>query len=286
MTRVAVMGLGLIGGSLARDLADAGLDVSGYDLAPDTAAAALDAGVLSRILAGPEDVDDIDLIVLAVPVRAAPDLLLRVRPGATAARLITDVGSTKRSIVAAATAFGLGDRFVGAHPLAGHHDAGWSASRIGLFRGARVYLTPTAETTAAALEAAETLWRRVGARPERSDAATHDRSVARASHLPQVVSTLFARLLAAYGLPTDLTPGGRDMTRLAGSDPRLWTDVALDNADELLIALDAFGVQLAELRDAITRGDEPAMHAVFAEARAWTRQSVSHGTAPVEPTRS
>lgn len=274
MNRVAVFGLGLIGGSLARDLAEAGVDVAGYDRDPAVSAAALEAGVLSRSLAGPADIGDSDVVVLAVPVRAALELLRVVGPAAHAAELITDVGSTKRSIVARSAELGLADRFVGGHPMAGHQDAGWNASRRGLFRGARIYLTPTDATAPAALDGAETLWRRVGAFPEHIDATIHDSRVARTSHLPQVLSTLLARLLAADAVPTDLAPGGRDMTRLAASDPDLWTDIALDNADELLNAMAALGAELAALRGAIARGDAAATRRIFVEARDWMRPSV------------
>lgn len=274
MTTVAVLGLGLIGGSLARDLAGGGTVVAGYDRDPASASAALDAGVISRTLHRPDDLAGIDVVVLAVPVSAVAELLRRIAPAAERSRLITDVGSTKRSIVAAAEALGLGDRFVGSHPMAGHHDAGWHASRAGLFRGARVYLTPTHETAPAALDTAETLWRRVGAHPVCCAAARHDRLVARTSHLPQLISTLLARLLAADRItPGDLAAGGRDMTRLAASDPQLWTDIALDNVDEIRVALDSLAAQLAELRDAIDRGDAAQTHAILAEARDWTRRS-------------
>jgi prephenate dehydrogenase len=210
---------------------------------------------------------DADAVVLAVPVLAAPALLRRLAPRLGAVPLVTDVGSTKRSIVAAAEAAGLGARFVGSHPLAGDHRSGWGASRAGLFAGARVYLTPGPSSAPEALAACRALWTALGALPEVTDAEAHDRLLAWSSHLPQAVSSALALALARAGVPREaLGPGGRDVTRLAGSSPGLWAQVAADNADALLPALDGMEAALRELREGVERGDPAALRDWFASA--------------------
>lgn len=134
---VAILGLGLIGGSLARDLAARGVRVLGWDRDEAVVRAAAEQGIVE-----PLSDDAPEIVVFAVPVIAARELLGELRDELHGARLITDVGSTKRSIVKQAEALGLGARFVGSHPLAGDHRAGWNASRTGLFAGARVFLSP------------------------------------------------------------------------------------------------------------------------------------------------
>lgn len=268
----AVIGLGLIGGSVARDLVERGVRVLGYDRDPATVRDALRDGGIHEAL-GPEleGSEAVDLVVIAVPVTAAPDVLrqLRVHPGA----LVTDVGSTKESIVRAAEDAGLGERFVGSHPLAGDHRSGWSASRTGLFRDARVFLTPTARTTPEALERVSAFWAALGARTEVLGAAEHDRRMAAVSHLPQALATALASLLAREGLGrADLGPGARDMTRLAGSSPEMWTAIAADNARHLSASVGAMQEGLAALRDALDAGDAERLRSFFEEGNRWFRE--------------
>jgi prephenate dehydrogenase len=206
--------------------------------------------------------------VLAVPVLAAPEVLRTLEPLAGGVRLVTDVGSTKRSVVAAAEALGMGERFVGAHPLAGDHRSGWEASRTGLFRGARVYLKPGEASGEDAVRRARELWEGVGGRVETMDAAAHDRLLAWSSHLPQAVSSAFARALAGAGVPREaLGPGGRDVARLAASSAAMWADVALDNARELVPALAAAEAELRGLRERIGSGDGARVREWFAVGR-------------------
>ncbi len=271
MNTVAVVGLGLIGGSLARDLAAQGVRVLGYDRDAATLRAALADGALAGAL-GPEleRVEDADALVLAVPVGAARGVLAAVRSRLDDVALITDAGSTKRSVVAAAEALGLGGRFVGAHPLAGDHRSGWAASRTGLFRGARVFLCPAPASSARAHELAHRLWSGVGGQTEWLDAEAHDRLLAWSSHLPQLASTALALALSDARIPArELGPGGRDATRLAGSSPEMWADIALDNAPELAEAVDALASRLADLGGVLRAGDHAAIHARLAAGRTW-----------------
>lgn len=267
----AVVGLGLVGGSLARDLAARGVRVLGHDRDPASVDAALREGALHAALGpGLEGVEEAELVAAAVPVTAAPALLRGLAPRLRAARLVTDVGSTKAGVCAAAEALGIGGRFVGSHPLAGSHRSGWEASRAGLFEGARVFLSPAPSTREPALALARALWTSLGARPEVVDADAHDLSLALTSHLPHVASAALARALAAAGVPrVELGPGGRDVTRLAGSSPEMWTAIALENAAPLADGVAALRGELDALHAALRAGDAGALRRFFASARDW-----------------
>jgi prephenate dehydrogenase len=270
---VAIAGLGLIGGSLARDLAAAGVRVIGYDADPATIREALAAGVIEAIL-GPDlaGVEDADALVVAVPVTRAVELLEVAAPRARGLRLVTDVGSTKERITMTAERHGLAHNFIGAHPLAGDHRSGWAASRPGLFRGARVFLTPIPSAGPEALATARALWAGVGARVEEIDATEHDRRMAWISHLPQVTSTALALVLAAEGIePDDLGPGGRDLTRLAASSPALWSEIVLENRAALSAAIHSLEERLRRFRDALDGVDEGSIQEIFAAGNHWTR---------------
>jgi prephenate dehydrogenase len=268
---VAIIGLGLIGGSMARDLAALGMEVRAYDADESRLAAAMRSEVVSvaldESLAG---LRDVDAVIIAIPVDAAIDVLHRVAAIAHRARLITDVGSTKTRIVDAASELSLGDRFVGGHPMAGDHRSGWDASRTGLFRGAPVFLCPTRESNSDAIDAATALWRSIGARPECMSAKQHDLKLAWTSHLPHMVSTALALALAGASVDrTSLGPGGRDTTRLAGSSPEMWTAIALENASAIAGALQRAEREMAELRRTLERADPDEIRARFENARAW-----------------
>lgn len=270
--KAGIVGLGLLGGSLARDLSAAGWRVLAEDRDHETLEAARDAGVVYGPL-DPAAVNALDLLVLAVPVRAAPARLRQLRGSITADSplVITDVGSTKRSVAAAALAAGLGHRFVGAHPMAGSHRSGWDASRKGLFHGCRVWTCPTSASEEAAISAVESLWRSLGGSPERIDPDDHDRLMARASHLPQLAATALATTLSRHDVSADaLGPGGRDTIRLAGSDPDIWTDILLDNADHVAPALHDLADELAAIATLLRRADGHAVRARLATGRAWS----------------
>ena len=276
---VAVAGLGLIGGSVARELAARGVRVLGYDRDPAAAEAARGDGTLAAVLgedfAGAEEAD---VFLVAVPVLAARAVLQAARPRLGAVRLVTDAGSTKRSIAAAAEEMGIGDRFVGSHPLAGDHRSGWSASRAGLFAGARVFLCPTDRTGDEALSLARALWTLVGGVPEVVSAEEHDRRLAWASHLPQALSSALAAALDVRGVArAELGPGGRDVTRLAGSSPEMWTEILRDNADAVAEALAAVEAEVRGMREAVEADDVDRLRALFAAAQAWHQRGENPG---------
>lgn len=262
---VGIIGLGLIGGSLARDLAARGIRVHAADRDAGSVGSAVDAEIVDSIL------DDalagttgLDALVLAVPVSSAVEIIERRADQLRGIPLITDVCSTKDSISQAAVRAGLGERFVGSHPLAGDHRSGWASSRTGLFRDAPVYVCPAPGTPAAPISGVRALWESVGATVELMDPAAHDRLLAWTSHLPQVTATALARALAGTGIALDrLGPGGRDMTRLAGSSPDVWLPIALDNATHLAPAIAALELELVSLREALEHSDAERIRDFF-----------------------
>jgi prephenate dehydrogenase len=185
---------------------------------------------------------------------------------------VTDVGSVKRAIVARAEHLGLERRFAGSHPMAGTHERGFAASRGDLFRGAVVYVTPARDGAAAASEIAH-FWESVlEARAVIIDAARHDHQLAATSHVPQIVASLLGHFLAARTPPgATLGPGARDTTRLAASNPDLWTEVLLLNRDEVLPALRALEEPLGALERALETGDARAVHDWLEHAAVWRR---------------
>lgn len=265
-----IIGLGLIGGSLALDLTRAGWRVTGSDRDPASLRAAIDAGAVQAELG--DDPGALDLIVIAVPVLSALPIVRRLgdRIPEEAGTVVTDVGSTKRSVIAAAVAAGLGRRFVGGHPMAGHDRSGWSAARPGLFRDVRVWLSAAPDAADAAVRRVETLWTAVGGRTRRIDAVAHDQRMALVSHLPQVAASALAAVVATAGAGRDdLGPGGRDATRLAGSDPELWSDILLDNSPEILPAITALIDRLRALQHGIEAADEGAVLGWLQAGRSW-----------------
>ena len=261
---VAIVGVGLIGGSVGlaarRRL---GATVRGVD---PRAAAALRAGAID------EACDDLetalagaDAAVVAVPVGALPETVARVLAAAPPGCAVTDVGSTKRAVVARN-----GDaRFVGGHPLAGSEAAGVEHARADLFEGATWYLTPTTDSSGVLLERLHRLVTGLGARPVAIDAATHDRVMAAVSHLPHVLANLLVaqatRALGGETLPPT-GPSFRDATRVAGAHPALWTDIYLANRDALIAALDDVAERLAAARAALAAGDRERLAAFQAQA--------------------
>ncbi len=296
-SRAAVLGLGLIGGSVARELAALGVPVCGYDRDPAQLRAACDEGVVAMAL--PESLEGIgrcDVIVIAAPVDAAAALLAQIAPMVRGDATITDTGSTKQHIVDEARRLGLGARFVGSHPLAGDHRSGWVASRRGLFVGARVFLCAADGDAGDAGEGGDggdavevgevrddgamariaAMWEAFGAHPERTEAGRHDRQLAWSSHLPHFLAGSLALALSAAGITRDqLGPGGRDMTRLAGSGPEIWTAVARENASAIVEALAAAESELAAFREALRGDDGATLQARLAHSRAWFQAGVN-----------
>ncbi len=268
---VAVIGVGLIGGSLARDLASQGVRVLGHDEDAARVERARGEGILAGVLdEGFAGLAAAEIVVIATPVDRAPATLVRIAPHLGPKAVVTDVGSTKASIVAEAERLGLAARFIGSHPVAGDHRAGWEASRFGLFRGALVHLCPPAGGSEDARRVVEAMWASAGARCVVTDARAHDELMAWVSALPQVVASAVAGALAASGTrPADLGPGGRDVTRLAASSPAMWVPICLENSEAVLAAVRAAQGRLAEFESALASRDAAALTRFFESGRAW-----------------
>ena len=285
---LALVGVGLIGGSLALALRRAGAvtRVVGFDrdrtaLERGAALGAIDTAADSVS----EAVKGADLVVVAVPVRAIGpvlhDVALALEPNA----VVTDVGSTKEDVVRIAREelrerF---PRFVPGHPIAGREVSGVDAALPDLFRGARVVLTPVAETTAEAVETVRLAWESVGAKVVTAEAADHDRIFAAVSHLPHILAFALVSEIAARGNAQELlgfaAGGFRDFTRIAASSPEMWRDVSLQNRAALLAEIDAYAARLAVFRELIAKGDGKGLERLMAEARS-TRQSLGPARRP------
>jgi prephenate dehydrogenase len=270
-TRIAVIGLGLMGGSLARALNARGVHVMGYDRDSTQLDAAMREGVVKEALDSSLDgLASAEVVLLALPVDATVALLPCVASRVGQARLVMDVASTKRSIVAAAEAAGIGERYVGAHPLTGSHRSGWGASRASLFEDARIFLCPAPSTARTTMTLAESLWRELRAGVEVLDAGQHDDQMAWRSHLPHLLSSTLAVTLRDAGVRRSaLGPGGRDMTRLAGGSPTMWAPIVDDNARSIVDALGACEAQLRAFREALVQGDAVATRQFLQSAAEW-----------------
>jgi len=263
--RLAILGVGLIGGSVGLAARRAGgWHVVGHD--PAIEAAAVGRGAVHEMAAtAAAATADADLVVLAVPVGSAAGLLRSLRSGV----VVTDVGSTKRSVVEAATAAGA--RFVGSHPMAGGERGGVAFARAELLDGATCLITPTADTDPAALEVVETFWRSLGMRTRRMSPADHDRCVADVSHVPHVAAAAVARQADPHAIP--LAAGGwRDTTRVAAGDPDLWRDILLDNRDHVAAGLRRLRDDLDGLIGRLDAGDAPGLRDWLAAAAAVQRK--------------
>jgi prephenate dehydrogenase len=255
---VSVLGVGLIGGSIALSARERlGASVSGYDSRGAALEAAVGRGALDRASASVGDaVAEADVVFVAVPVGQLPELVGAALVAAPADCVVTDVGSTKRAVVAAHD----DPRFVGGHPLAGAENAGVEHARADLFEGAVWYLTPTERTSGLLYDRLYRLLHDLGAQPTAIDPQTHDAILASVSHLPHVLANVLvnqaARALSAGGERLPATgPSFRDATRVAGAPSAIWTDIYLSNSDALAVELDAAIDQLAGVRDALLRGD-------------------------------
>lgn len=273
--RVAILGIGLVGGSFALALRRAGIvdELVAYDRDPTAAARALQLGIVDAIANDPcEAVARCNLVVVAAPVAQTESLLDAIAPHFESDAIVTDVGSTKRDVIAAARrALGARSaRFVPGHPIAGREVHGPDAALADLFVGKRVLLTPLAENDEATVARVRDAWMACGARVQTLEADAHDRVLSAVSHLPHLLAyTLVAQIADASDaeLKFALAGGGfRDFTRIAASSPEMWRDIALANRDALLEDLDAYRARLDALREWITRGDRDAIDRMFMKA--------------------
>ncbi len=280
--QMTVVGLGLIGGSLALAAKQAGAvhTVVGVGRSEVNRALALARGLTDRVAVDlASGVRGADLVVLAVPVREIIRLLPEVARLADPGCVVSDVGSVKGPILSAGdTAFPDG-RFVASHPIAGKEQAGPAAARADLFRGANWILTPGPRTRPAAAEKVAALCLAVGAQVLQMEAGWHDEVFATVSHLPHLVAyALMDAVLATErgGEQIRFSAGGlRDFTRVAGSDPVMWRDIFLANREPVLKALAGYQEALERMAAAIRDGDGAALEARLLRARAAREELVN-----------
>lgn len=274
--KLAIIGVGLIGGSLARDLRALGLvnEVVGFGRSLGNLELAVELGVIDRAAVNARDaVQGADMVVIAVPVGNIAAVLQEIAPVIDDGAVITDVGSVKQSVVEAARQT-MGEHFpafVPGHPIAGTENSGVGASLEGLYRGRRVILTPVKETDTGAAARVHAIWQAVGAEVVMMDAAEHDAILAASSHLPHMVAFALMDMLVRkdeHRQIFEYSAGGlRDTTRIAGSDAVMWRDIVLNNREALLEVLSQYHEDIGEMAAAIERGDGQWLFETFQRAR-------------------
>lgn len=274
--KITIIGVGLIGGSLAKALKKAGLvkTVMGYGSREENLQKAQQLCVIDDYsLSLEKAVQNADLVVLAVPLGAMESVLKAMAPYLTDNTILTDVGSAKASVLKAVeSAFGqVPKRFVAGHPIAGKEKSGVEAACEDLFVDHRVILTPTAETDKTALAALTELWQATGACVSEMTPEFHDEVFAATSHLPHLLAFGLVNLLNEHeelGNVFQYTAGGfRDFTRIASSDAVMWRDIALTNRDAIVKWLKHYQTEIQALTDLVDSGDGQGIHDYFAQAK-------------------
>jgi len=268
--RAAVIGIGLIGGSFALAGREAGVlrEVVGVARSERTLRDAIRVGAAHRTTTDPlEAVRGADLVYIATPVIASARIIEQIAPALEDGCTVTDAGSTKREIMAAAEALPDSVGFVGGHPMAGSEQAGVGAAQADLFHGSSYLLTPMPGADEA-LARMRAVVRAIGARPVVVSAEVHDSLVARTSHLPHLLA---AALCGALGDACEerefIGSGLRDTTRIAAGPVDVWREILMTNADEVLRALDGFLDEVGSYRQALAEGDGDALTQLLEDAR-------------------
>lgn len=290
--KVAVVGLGLLGGSILRAVAEAmpEVELTGWDASGAVRARALEIGLAPSIPADPtEAVRGADLVVLCVPVGAMGDAARAIAPGLSPDTLVSDVGSSKASVMKALAEALPGQPVIPAHPVAGTERSGPDAGFASLFRNRWCIVTPPDDADPALLARLCAFWEALGARIETMGAEHHDLVLAVTSHLPHLIA------YTIVGTASDLenvtqsevikySAGGfRDFTRIAASDPTMWRDVFLSNKDAVLEMLQRFTEDLTALQRAIRVGDGDQLFDHFARTRAIRRSIIEEGQDDARP---
>ena len=277
LKQITLIGVGLIGGSFVLELKRQGWveKVVGIDLDADNLARALERKVIDEAFEeiNAQSVGGADWVLIATPVATLPHICRQLAPLLSAHTIVSDVGSTKQSALAA-FAEHLGahlPRCVAAHPIAGSDRHGALAAQFGLYQDKKLIICPHAQQDAGALETVETLWQAVGARTYRMSAATHDAIFAAVSHMPHMLAYAYVHQIAEH--PDGQTyldfaaSGFRDFTRIASSHPAIWTDICIANKDSLLYLLAGQQQALAYLQNLLQSNDADALYRYFEEAQ-------------------
>jgi prephenate dehydrogenase len=273
---IAIVGVGLIGGSFALAMRRAGnaSRIVGADRDGHALERAAGLGVIDAVAESVSEAAALaDLVFVAVPVRAMGPVLHDVAQGLRRDAIVTDAGSTKADVVRTAE-HELRDklpRFVPGHPIAGREASGVDAAVHDLFRGARVVLTPGDSTSPDAVDLVRACWEACGARVTTMQAPAHDHVFASVSHLPHLLAYALVSEIVSRPDSAELlgfaAGGFRDFTRIAASSPEMWRDIALANRDALLDEIDRYGARVAVFRELLARGDGPGLLRLMTEAR-------------------
>lgn len=275
--RLCVIGVGLIGGSLARALRDAGFcrQVVGAGRNPQHLQTAVDLGVIDRYETDlGMAVAGADMVLVAVPLGAMATVFSAIKGHLAEGAVVTDAGSAKGGVIEAVTQVfnGLPPSFVPGHPIAGTEQSGVEASFAGLYRHRRVILTPLPETDSHAIDRVRDMWEAAGAHVVIMDPVHHDAVLAATSHLPHVLAYTLVETLARLGDDGevfDYAAGGfRDFTRIASSDPVMWRDICLANGDAIQLMIEHFVAALQGLTIAIQKRDGQQLLELFTSAKA------------------
>ena len=277
--RIAVLGVGLIGGSIGLAARErAGAEVVGWGPRPKTLETALDKGAITEVAATIEEaVHDADVVFACAPVELLTDLVSRALAAAKSDCVVTDAGSTKRPLVEAIS----DERFVGGHPIAGAETAGVANARADLFDGAAWYLTPRPDTSGILFERLHRLIVAFGARPTAIDAETHDKMLAAVSHLPHVLANVLVNQAASEVSDGEAIPrtgpSFRDMTRVAGANSDIWTGIYLTNRDAIADEIDGVINRLQSIVESFRGADEDAIRRWNDQARDDRRRLLETG---------
>ena len=290
--RVAIIGLGLLGGSTGLAVRHylPGVETAGWDADPETRSRAADRGLVAQVFdSAAEAVTGADLVILCVPVGAMTDAAAAIAPGLSPDALISDVGSSKQAVATALAEALPGMAVIPAHPVAGTERSGPDAGFASLFQQRWCIITPPADADAAKVAALSAFWEALGAKVELMDAAHHDLVLAVTSHLPHLIAyTIVGTADDLEGVTQSevikYSAGGfRDFTRIAASDPTMWRDVFLSNKDAVLEMLQRFTEDLTALQRSIRLGDGDALYQHFARTRAIRRSIIEEGQDDARP---
>jgi prephenate dehydrogenase len=272
--RLAVLGVGLLGASVLRAarVCLPNTKLSAWSRSPSSRKAVAD--IADTFNSPSEAVRGADCIILGAPVDALPSLLESIHPSLSAEAWVTDVGSTKRGIHAAASVFlTKPERFIGSHPMAGSEKGGAEQGHAKLFVGRPCIITTSDKTDLTLVKSATALWSALGATVIQMTPEAHDEAVAAISHLPHATACALAHLLSKKTARLDLAAGGlRDTTRIAAGDPSLWLPILLENADHLIPLLKELEESSAELRNLLAKKDAGGIRTYLDGARAFRRR--------------
>jgi len=285
--RVALIGLGLIAGSMSLAMRRAGVagEITGYARSAETRATADEMGLVDRVCdTASEAVKDADLVVLAVPVGAMGTVMAEIAPALKAGAVVSDVGSVKKDIFASVLPhLPENVEFIGTHPMAGTEHSGPKSGFAELFDKRWCLIVPTDEASETEILRIEEFWRALGANTKRMDAEHHDLVCAVVSHTPHLIAYTMVGVADDLSRVTDQeviefsAAGFRDFTRIAASDPTMWRDVFLSNKDATLEILGRFTEELFALQRAIRMGDGDHLHDYFTRTRAIRRGIIDAG---------